>query len=209
MPDFFALLNQYIVFYPLAAFVCLLLAGFNLPFSEDLIIITGALLGNKKPELMIPNLVAIYAGVIISDFFVYWVGTRVRKGAAKSNFFSRLVPEKALGKMRYYTDKYGIFTFIVCRFIPFGVRNTLFFTSGFFNLPLRLFALYDIVAATISVNTLFFLAWHFGDNIRKPVRIAGLVLFIVIVSALISLIIRLIVVWRRGKSTPKGDEHSA
>jgi len=199
MPDFYTFLSGYIEYYPLAALICLLLAGCNIPVSEDLIIISGALLSHEKPSILISNLIAIYIGVIASDFLVYWIGTRVRKGTAKSGFFSALVPQKAMEKMHNMLDKYGIFTFIVCRFIPFGVRNTLFFTSGFFNLRLRVFALYDIIAAMISVNTLFFLAYILGDEVKKPLKIAGLVLFILLVSGVLMLFIRVIVLWKRKK----------
>ena len=208
MPNIFALLSQYIAFFPLVAVISLLLAGLNLPISEDLIIITGALLSHKKPDLLVYNLLALYIGVIASDFFVYWVGTKVRKGAVRSKFFKRLVPEKALGRMHHYLDKYGIFTFIICRFIPFGIRNTLFFTSGLFNLRFRLFCIYDIVAAAISVNTLFFLVFYFGDTVRKPIKIAGIILFIALVSGIVSLLIRCLVTWRRGKKTAQASEQA-
>jgi membrane protein DedA with SNARE-associated domain len=176
VPDFFAVLGQYLNYFPLLAFVCLLLAGLNLPFSEDIIIITGALLCRNTPSLLLPSLPAIYGGVIASDFISYWIGTRMRKGAFKSKRIMKLAPEAKLEKMRRYLDRYGILTFIVCRFIPFGIRNTLFITSGLTGLKLRLFALYDITAAAISVNTLFFLVYAFGDSIEKPFKIAGIVL---------------------------------
>jgi membrane protein DedA with SNARE-associated domain len=197
MPDFVGFIRQYISFFPPVAFISLLLAGLNFPISEDLIIITGALLSHGRRANIVYNLAAIYLGAIISDFFVYWVGTKVQKGTSNLKFFSRPASGKALERMHHYLDKYGIFTFIVGRFIPFGVRNTLFFTAGFFRLKLRVFALYDIIAAMISINTLFFLAYNFGDDAGKPLRIAGIVLFILLVSVGISLIIRLIVLWRR------------
>jgi len=206
MPDFYALLSGYIEYYPLAALICLMLAGCNIPVSEDLIIITGALLSQEKPFLLVSNLIAIYVGVIASDFLVYWIGTRVRKGTAKSGYFSALIPEKAIEKMHDKLDKYGIFTFIVCRFIPFGVRNTLFFTSGFFKLRLRVFALYDIIAAVISVNTLFFLAFFLGDAVKRPLKIAGIVLFVLLVSGVITLFIRIIFLWRRKKAGVESGE---
>jgi len=201
MPDFFAFFSGHIQYYPLAALVCLLLAGCNIPISEDLIIITGALLSQEKPFLLVSNLAAVYIGVVASDFIMYWIGKRVRKGTSKSNFFSTLIPEKAMEKMHNQLDKHGIFTFIVCRFIPFGVRNTLFFTSGFFNLRLRVFAMYDIIAAMISVNTLFFLAYFLGDEVKKPLKIAGIVLFVLLVSGVIMLVVRVVVSWKRGKNT--------
>ena len=197
MPDIVIILGQYIDYFPLVALLGLLLAGLNLPISEDLIIITGAIVCHKKPSMIPITLATLYFGVLVTDFFVYWVGTRVRKGSVKKGFFDRLVPQKAMGKMHQYLDKYGIFTFIVCRFIPFGIRNTLFFSSGFFNLSIRDFLLYDITAALISVNTLFFLVYSFGEVVRRPIKIAGIILFIALVSCIISLLIRFIVLWRR------------
>ena len=205
MPDIFVLLRKYIEFFALVAFLGLLLAGLNFPVSEDLIIITGALLTYKEPSLMCYNLIAIYIGVIGTDFFVYWVGTRVRKGTTKNRFFSRIVPEKARNKMLHYLDKFGIFTFIVGRFIPFGFRNTLFFTAGFSLLRFRYFVIYDLVAAMISINTLFFLTYCFGDAAKKPIKIAGIILFIIVISAFATLIVRFIIRWRRSKSKKEED----
>ena len=206
MPDFVAILNQYIDYFPLVAFLGLLLAGLNFPVSEDLIIITGAILCHKKPSLLPAVLGVIYFGVLITDFFVYWVGTKVRKGTGKIHFFSRMIPEKAMDKMHEKLNKYGIFTFIVCRFIPFGVRNTLFFTSGFFSLRLRSFIVFDLIAAMISVNTLFFLVYSFGEVVRRPIKIAGIILFIALVSAIISFLLHFFIAWRKKKAVKEGSQ---
>ena len=199
MFDIFTLLHEYIEFFPLLAFLGLLLAGLNVPLSEDLIIITGALLSHEKESSLVLTLVAIYVGAICSDYFGYWIGRRVRSGAAKTSIFLRVVPERALEKMCFYLDRYGILTFIVCRFIPFGARNMLFFTAGFSKLRLRVFALYEFIAAMISINTLFFLTYHFGDEIKRPMQIAGIVLFMLFVLGLISVIIRVIIRYRMRK----------
>ncbi|MDR2159311.1 MAG: DedA family protein [Treponema sp.] len=196
MPDFFNFFSQYIEFFPLAALICLILAGLNIPISEDLISIAGALVSRADRSLLAPTLLSIYAGVIISDFMVYFIGTLVRKGAIKGKFASRILSAKLLERIRHALDKYGILTFIVCRFIPFGVRNTLFMASGLFGTPLRRFALYDIIAATISMNVLFFLVYVFGEDVRKPVKAVGIILFIFLVSGILALAIRLIAGWK-------------
>ena len=205
MLNIFELLGNYIEYFPLIAFFGLVLAGCNLPISEDLIIITAALLSLEKPSILLPSLIAIYAGVVSTDFFMYWVGTKVRNGASKWGFFIKLVPEKALEKMQYYLNKYGIFTFIAGRFIPFGFRNTMFFTSGFIKLKFRRFVVYDIVAAGISINTLFFLTHEFGENAKRPLKIAGIILFAVAVSSIIAIIIRLVVLWHKKKKMESAE----
>ncbi|GHV85807.1 hypothetical protein AGMMS50230_14150 [Spirochaetia bacterium] len=205
--DIFTTLNQYVQFYPLAALVGLLLAGFNIPVSEDLVIITGALLSQGTPSILVPSLLTIYAGVIASDFGSYYLGTLVRKGAIRAKFIAALLSPKNLDQVHRHLDKHGFLTFIICRFIPFGVRNTLFMGSGFLGLPLRRFALYDIIAALISTNTLFFLAYQFGDDVRNPIRVAGIVLFILLFLAILALVIRFLV--RHFPITPYGLPQAA
>jgi len=182
----------------LVAVVSLLLAGLNIPISEDLVIITGALLNQEVVQaqvagargMLIPSLLAIYTGVIVSDFISYYFGALVRKGVFKAKFADSVFSPKNLERFHRHLNKHGPLTFIVCRFIPFGVRNTLFMTSGFLDLPLRRFALYDIPAALISTNTLFFLVYYFGDEVKNPIRVAGITLFILLALTVVFLVIR-------------------
>jgi len=192
MLDIFTRISQYVEYYPFIAFGALMLAGLNVPISEDLIIITGALICQGNPSMLVPIFAATYAGVVISDYFPYLLGKYIHKGTIKSNFISRFFSLKKIVRIHRYLDKYGIFTFIVCRFIPFGVRNTLFMTAGLFGLKLRRFALYDTTAATISVSSLFFLAYYFGDAVEKPFQAVGIVLFVLLLSFLIFVVINII-----------------
>jgi len=192
MFDIVAVISQYVEYYPFLAFIALMLAGLSVPISEDLIIITGALICQEKPSMLVPVFVATYTGVVISDYFPYILGKYIRKGTIKANFLSHLFPPRKIVRIHRYLDKYGIFTFIVGRFIPFGVRNTLFVTSGLIGLRLRHFALYDTTAATISVSSLFFLAYHFGDAVEKPFQAVGIVLFILFLSMITFLIISIV-----------------
>jgi len=211
MHDIFARISQYVEYYPFVAFGALLLAGLSLPISEDLIIITGALICQGEPKMLVPIFAAIYAGVVISDYFPYILGKYIRKGTIKSNFIGRLFSPKKIVRIHRYLDRYGIFAFIVGRFVPFGVRNTMFITSGLIGLRLRRFALYDTVAATISVSTLFFLAYRFGEAVGKPFHAVGIVLFVLILSLLFFIMIRIVrnILKRRGRgphtlqNTPK------
>jgi len=192
MFDIVAGLSQYVEYYPLVAFIALMLAGLSVPISEDLIIITGALICQEKPAMLVPIFAATYAGVVISDYFPYLLGSYIRKGTIKAKFITQFFPQKQIIRIHRYLDKYGIFTFIVGRFVPFGVRNTLFLTSGLFGLKLRRFALYDTTAATISVSALFFLAYHFGDSVEKPFQAVGIVLFILLLSMITFVIVNIV-----------------
>ena len=200
-------LSQYIGFYPLVAFICLLMAGFSIPpMSEDLVIITGAIVCSKDPSLIVPSLVAIYVGAIGTDFMVWWFGTRIRKGVSKSRVITKMLPKKHFDTIHHYIDKFGVFTFIVCRFIPFGVRNALCVTAGMVNLRLRYFAIRDIPAGLISINTLFFLVYFLGEQMGKPLKTIGVILFILLAGTLSFFIARFILRWRKTRAvTQRAD----
>ncbi len=183
----------------------LMLAGLNIPISEDFIIITGALICQEKPSMLVAMLAATYAGVVISDYFPYLMGIYIRKGTIKAKFLTQLFSPRKIVRIHRYLDKYGIFTFIVGRFVPFGVRNTLFITSGLIGLKPRRFALYDTTAATISVSTLFFLAYHFGDAVEKPFHVVGIVLFILALSMITVVVVNIVRKIRKKREQGTGN----
>ena len=185
-------LGRYIEYYPLFAFSALLLAGLNIPFSEDLIIVTGALACQADGDLLAPCLIAILLGVIISDWVSFYIGYCVNKGKIGATIIQSVLRHRYTASLNKHLSKHGVWTFILCRFIPFGVRNTLFMSSGFFGLEFRRFALYDTIAALISVNTLFWLVFLLGEGADRPLHIAGVVMFFLLAGAAALLIFRLI-----------------
>jgi membrane protein DedA with SNARE-associated domain len=84
----------------------------------------------------------------------------------------------------------------------------MFITSGLFGVRLRRFALYDTIAATISVSTLFFLAYRFGEAVEKPFQAVGIVLFILLLSFLIFVMIRIVRNIRRRREQGTGNRDS-
>ena len=183
-------LNEFISYFPLFAFIALMLAGLNFPISEDLLIVSGALICQADETMLPITLVMIYAGVLLSDFVSFGLGRLVGKGALKLNFVKNALEHRYIGRLKTNFERHGMLTFIACRFIPLGVRNALFMSSGFFGLPLKRFALYDVIASLISVNTLFWLVFMFGEEAEKPLRIAGIVLFIALVCIVLSIVVR-------------------
>jgi membrane protein DedA with SNARE-associated domain len=148
--------------------------------------------------MLVPIFGATFAGVIISDYFPYLLGKYIRKGTIKAKFLTRLFSPKKIVKIHRYMEKYGILTFIVGRFIPFGVRNTMFMTAGLFGLRPRRFALYDTIAAAISVCSLFFLAYHFGEAVGKPFQAVGIALFVLFLSLITFVTVSIVRnIWKR------------
>lgn len=132
---------------------------FFLPFAhEDFAIIIGgyAIVTGALPAPLVFG--AIYAGVIVSDIFLYGLGM----GARYVPYLDRLVESKhvkQLGKAL----KYNIFiTIIFCRFVP----GTVFIALVYFGLTrvsfLRFLASSLLVSAVYVTLLLYLVIW-FGE----------------------------------------------
>lgn len=190
MDAIISFISSYISYWPLTVFFALLLAGLNLPISEDAMIILSSTFAKLDKSLLIPNYIALYAGIVTSDIMSYFLGKYISKGALKfKSLGKKLTPDK-LKWIANNLEKHGFLTFIVCRFIPFGVRNMLFMGSGFLRLPFKRFVIYDTIAALISSSTLYFLVYFIGQNVQKGLKILGIILFIALVISIPVIIIR-------------------
>lgn len=170
-------------------FGCLMLAGLNLPVSEDLmIIISGVLASTFVPENVWKLFAAVFLGAYLSDWMVYWVGRLWGAHLWRIRWFARMFKPKRLEQIKQYYAKYGMLTLLVGRFIPFGVRNCLFATAGMGKMRFRKFLLADGLACLISNATLFTLAYFCGKNCSYLVRYINVTIFITFVVALIGFV---------------------
>ena len=65
------LFTAHIPYWPLVCFSLLILAGFNLPVSEDAVIVLSAGVTLSDSSLVIPTWISLYLGIFISDIMVY------------------------------------------------------------------------------------------------------------------------------------------
>lgn len=152
-------------------FALFLLAGINVPISEDLLLLTGgALVSRCIPEQYAHLYLWMFVGCWVSGWEAYWLGRWLGPKLYNIRFFKYVVTKKRIEKLHRYYEKFGIWTFIVGRFIPGGVRNALFITSGMGKMPFFLFTARDFVASLISTNVVFFLGFTFGKNYEVMVE---------------------------------------
>jgi len=199
MDSIIAFFSSYFTYWPLVCFFALVLAGFNLPISEDVLIVMSALIAYEDNSLLIPNYIALYAGIYISDIICYWMGRLIGKGVLKIKFFTKALSDSKMEFLSKKLEKHGFLTFIVTRFVPFGMRNALFMTSGFTVLPFPKFMLFDGIAAIISSLTLYSLVLFIGESAQEGFKIVGIVLFIIIWSAVLVFVIKKIIDHKKKK----------
>lgn len=165
LEEIFAYLCAHAAYAGPALFGLLLLAGLNIPISEDVVLISGGVIvALCIPENYLSMFLWLYAGCIFSAYEAYWLGRKFGPKLYDMRLFRHVVTRPRIERLNIFIERYGIMTFIVGRFIPGGIRNGLFITSGLGGMPFPTFALRDGFAAMISTTTLFHLGYFFGDH---------------------------------------------
>ena len=171
---------------PYLIFGLLLLAGFGLPVSEDVMLLASALLAFKHPDQLAPLFTGVFLGAWFSDFICYtFLGRYLGNKVFQIKFFSKLVNQNHIEKVGRFYQKYGVIVLLIGRFIPFGVRNALFFTAGLSKMNAWKFALTDFFACLLSCGTYFYLYYTFGERAVDSVQKSNQVLLFLLPLAML------------------------
>jgi membrane-associated protein len=173
-------------------FLGVLLAGCNIPISIDLLVILAAVLAvHFVPEHLFLLYTFLLIGCGLSAWIAYFLGRYLGHTLAGTRLFKPILHPQKIEKISKFYQKYGIWTFIVGRFIPFGVRNCIFMTSGLSKMPFSRFMYREAVACFIWVTFSFSLFCVLGQNFDRiwhNVKTFNLFIFLAFSVAVISMI---------------------
>jgi membrane protein DedA with SNARE-associated domain len=146
-------------------FPIILLAGLNIPISVDLIILAAAFLAATViPQHAWLLYLSIFFGCYFSAWLSYWVGRLAGQKLCRYRWFNKLLPPERLDKTQHFYQKYGFWTLLIGRFIPFGVRNCIFMASGMSRFHFGKFALWDFIACGVWSFSVFYLFFTVGQH---------------------------------------------
>ena len=165
----FDVIQSHIEYATAIIFGTLLLAGFNIPVSEDDMLFFAAPLATKNPDALAELFLAVYLGAYCSDLICYGLGRIVGPKILEIRFFARMIRQDQIEKIHAYYQRYWILTLLIGRFIPFGIRNGLFLTAGLGKMSAIKFADSDLLACTISTASFFSLYYHYGAAVVEYV----------------------------------------
>lgn len=181
----------------------ILLGGLNVPISEDIVMISaGALASTLVPSIAAYQYAVLFFFCWIAAWEAYWIGRRLGPKLYDIRWFNRILTPSKIERLHHYYEKFGIWAFIVGRFIPGGVRNGLFMTAGLGKMPFKIFILRDFPACLISTAFLFMLGYFFGqfsDEIIAGFRTYHNTILILLGAAII---IYAVIRYRRTTSSP-------
>ena len=190
MEDIVLYIQQNADMAPFMIFGLLLLAGLNIPVSEDVMLFISAMLAVQRPDLFWPLFAGVFAGAFFSDLIAYSLGRFLGPKLWNIRWFAKMVSPESVDKMAGFYDRFGVLTLILGRFIPFGVRNALFLTAGLSKMNFIRFALSDLLAATISCSFYFWLYHTYGETVIEYVKKGNMVIFGIAITVVVVIVIR-------------------
>lgn len=166
---------------PWILFILFLLAGLNIPLSIDVLIaIASILAATLIPESTWALYFSALAGCYFSAWLSYWLGRLVGRKLLKWRWMQKILPQERLEKISHFYKKHGFLTLLIGRFIPFGIRNGIFMSTGISRSSFGKFALRDLLPVTLWTSCAFYLFHTLGANytlLIKYIKIINLTLF--------------------------------
>ena len=142
------------------------LDNFGLPASGDVVLFAGGWFANSGQAALPLVMVSGFAGAIIADNSVYWIG---RVGGRplvhqvlKIQVLRMLIDEKSLQRVERYFDNHGGKTILAGRFGP-GLRSMTPLFAGLTGMKYRRFAPYNLTAITVWAIVYTLIGYVFGE----------------------------------------------
>jgi membrane protein DedA with SNARE-associated domain len=151
------------------------LDNFGLPSSGDIVLLAGGLFANRGHLALPLVMLSGFAGALISDNAVYWIG---RLGGRpligrilKMRVLHFLVNEKSLSKVERYFESHGGKTVFVGRFGP-GLRSMTPLFAGVTRMKYYRFVPYNVAAAAVWSVVYSLIGYVFGQYWTELLAVA-------------------------------------
>ena len=172
----------------LGIFVLLALGGVGLPFPEDTTLLLGGFLiahGVIKP---VRTFLVMYPTLLMTDFFLYWVGKKYGKWVIEHRRFQRIISPAALSNLEDKFKKRGILVVFFGRHF-LGLRAQIFLVAGVMRMSAIKFLLADAVSAIITLALMVGMGYLGGNSVQvlkrdvSRIEHIAIVVFMVIVAS--------------------------
>ncbi len=150
-------------------FGVLVACGLGLPLPEDVSLITGGYLAYRG-QASFPVMLGVgFAGILLGDSIVFYLGRRSRGAVDKlPRLLRRVLTPERLEKVEGQFARRGPIMVVVARFLP-GIRAATFFVAGSAQMSYFRFIIYDGVAALVSAPLFVWIGYRFGDRIGEVI----------------------------------------
>jgi membrane protein DedA with SNARE-associated domain len=150
-------------------FFVLVLGGLGLPVPEEAPIIIAAILSRKGTMHWVPALASCFAGVLVGDFVVYFLGFFYGEKVLRFPLTRKFLTKDREAQIKGYFHRHGVKILILGRFAV-GFRTAAYLTAGILRLPTLKLFLTDLFAASISTFLMFGLGYAFASKVEEGFR---------------------------------------
>jgi membrane protein DedA with SNARE-associated domain len=147
----------------------LVLGGLGLPVPEEAPVILAAVLSRKGTMWAPYAFAACFAGVLLGDFVVYFLGYAYGEKVLSFRLTQKLLTKAREAQIKGYFHRHGIKILILGRFAV-GFRTAAYLTAGILRLPPLNLLIADLLAATLSTGLMFGMGYFFADWIESGIR---------------------------------------
>ena len=159
----------------LVIFLGAALDNFGLPSSGDIVLFAGGFFANNGQAALPLVMLSGFAGALVSDNLVYWIG---RTGGRplidrilKIRLLHFLINEKSLEKVERYFESHGGKTVFVGRFGP-GLRSMTPLFAGVTRMGYFRFVPYNVAAALVWAVVYSLIGYVFGQYWSELLAVA-------------------------------------
>lgn len=135
---------------PAIVFGLLLLSGFGIPVSEDVVNLPAGILIGKGAWPLVPILITCYVGVIAGDVIWFFNLRTFGTPLLHRRWFKRFVHPKRLLQVKHQIDRRGPWVLVAARFIP-GARSPVLTAAALLHMPWRSFLLVEFICCLFTV----------------------------------------------------------
>lgn len=194
-PFFYIRMNSYSIIeqfsYP-GLFFLLILGGLGVPFfPEDLILIACGVLisvGIVKP---VPAILISYAGLILSDFMLYWAGRKFGRKIVTNQRFERVLSPAKFLIIEKKFRRHSTLIMLLGRLL-IGFRTQVFLLSGITKVSMTKFLVIDSFGSAVVLSimvTAGYLGGKFLESVQKGMLYMEYIVgFLIIVTIILSII---------------------
>ena len=180
----------------LVIFLGAALDNFGLPSSGDIVLFAGGFFANNGQAALPLVMLSGFAGALVSDNSVYWIGRiggRPLVGRIlKIRLLHFLINEKSLEKVERYFDSHGGKTVFVGRFGP-GLRSMTPLFAGVTRMGYFRFVPYNVAAGLVWAVVYSLIGYVFGQYWGELLAVArsfGYTIVALVVLVVLALVLR-------------------
>lgn len=177
----------------LGLFLLLILGGIGFPFPEDTTLILCGFLISTKAVKPISALLVVYSGLLIADFFLYFVGKKYGRKIVTHKRFQKIISPERLAALEDKFNKKGILVILLGRHLV-GLRAQIFLVAGVMKMSAIKFLMADAISSIFTIALMVGAGYMGGNSLqvlkRDITRVEHIGILIVIILLAIYLFFR-------------------